>query len=52
MLQVQSERESLTYSYISHISQFMHLSMLSPGGGGTPGICGTFDFSEDLGPEK
>ena len=29
---------------------FMHLSMLSPGGGGggTPGICGAFDFSEEF----
>ena len=27
----------------------MHLSMLSPrGGGGTPGICGAFDFSEEF----
>ena len=25
----------------------MHLSMLSPRGG-TPGICGAFDFSEDF----
>ena len=26
----------------------MHLSMLSPRGGGTPGICGAFDFSEEF----
>ena len=28
----------------------MHVSMLSPsgGGGGTPGICGAFDFSEEF----
>ena len=30
--------------------EVMHLSMLSPkgGGGGTPGICGAFDFSEEF----
>ena len=28
---------------------FIYLSMLSPrGGGGTPGICGAFDFSEEF----
>ena len=27
--------------------QVMHLSMLSPRGG-TPGICGAFDFSEEF----
>ena len=28
--------------------QIMHLSMLSPRGGGDPGICGAFDFSEEF----
>ena len=27
---------------------FMHLSMLSLRGGGTPSICGAFDFSEEF----
>ena len=32
-----------------HTCKVMHLSMLSPrGGGGTPGICGAFDFSEEF----
>ena len=26
----------------------MHLSVLSPRGEGTPGICGAFDFSEEF----
>ena len=26
----------------------MHVSMLSPRGGGTPGICGACDFSEEF----
>ena len=40
-------KSHLVFTRLSPCSALMHLSMLSPRGG-TPGICGAFDFSEDF----
>ena len=39
---------TLFASFAPIIGTLMHLSMLSPRGGGIPGICGAFDFSEEF----